>query len=380
MQVNQSLKNKFIQLYGEGEVVISSAPGRVNIIGDHTDYNEGFVLPAAINFNTRVLARKRNDNYINVVALDINNEQVSFELTNIESGEDGTWSNYVKGTLLVLKSAGFQFDGADLLISGDIPQGAGLSSSAAFEIAILKSFCELYKLDLTGIQAAQLGQKAENEFVGCQCGIMDQLISALGQERHAMLLDCRDLSYKYANIPENLAIMIIDSKVKRQLVDSEYNIRREQCEKVAKHFSKPSLREVSLQELEQNRSLLDDVLFRRAKHVITENQRTLAAYDALNDENLALMSKLMMQSHLSLKNDFEVSTSEIDKLVEIVATELGEKVGVRMTGGGFGGCVVAVLPKERAEVLAKKVLDKYLSETRITAQIHLCTAEQGAFF
>lgn len=354
-------------------------PGRVNLIGDHTDYNDGFVLPAAINFGTDIAATKRDDKRVRVLAVDCNNETVEFSLDDISFDKDKMWVNYIGGTLLALMKVYPNITGADLVVTGNVPQGAGLSSSASFEIAILKTFATLNVIELDGIQAALMGQQAENNFVGCNCGIMDQLISALGQENNAMLLDCRSLTFQHAPIPENMALLIVNSNVKRGLVDSEYNTRREQCETVARYFNKKALRDVTLEQLLAAENELDGELVKRAKHVITENTRTESALTALQNNDMAKMSGLMAQSHLSLKDDFEISTPQINYLVDVIATELGSKGGVRMTGGGFGGCVIALTPKNLVESIKQKIAATYQQRTGLKEEIYLCIATSGAF-
>jgi galactokinase len=365
--------------FGTKPALITHGPGRVNLIGDHTDYNDGFVLPAAINFGTDIAATKRDDNLVRVLAVDCNNETVEFSLDDINFDENKMWANYIGGTLLALMKAYPSITGADLVITGNVPQGAGLSSSASFEIAILKTFADLNSIELNGIQAALMGQQAENNFVGCNCGIMDQLISALGKQNNAMLLDCRSLTFQHAPIPENMALLIINSNVKRGLVDSEYNTRRQQCETVASYFNKQALRDVTLEQLLAAENELDAALVKRAKHVITENTRTESALTALQNNDMAKMSDLMAQSHHSLKDDFEVSTPEIDYLVEIIAAELGSKGGVRMTGGGFGGCVIALTPKNLVAQIKQKIVATYQQHTGLKADMYLCVATDGAF-
>ena len=244
---NQVLSSKFEAQYGEAPALIAHAPGRVNIIGEHTDYNEGFVFPAAINFGTWVAATKRADNGIVVTAMDYENQQNQFSLSDINYDEEQGWANYVRGVVKVLKEAIPDFGGANLLVTGNVPQGAGLSSSASFEVAILKALSALYELPLDGVQAALLGQKAENTFVGCSCGIMDQLISAMGNEGNAMLLDCQSLAIEHSPLPDSHQIVIINSNVKRGLVESEYNLRREQCEQGASLLGVSSLREATIE-------------------------------------------------------------------------------------------------------------------------------------
>ena len=376
---NQTLSATFQQFYGESPALVAHAPGRVNLIGEHTDYNEGFVFPAAINFGTWVAAAKRIDDVINVTAMDYDNQQNEFALTDIQYDENQGWANYVRGVVKVLKEAMPDFSGANLLVTGNVPQGAGLSSSASFEIAILKAISALYALPLDGVKAALLGQKAENTFVGCSCGIMDQLISAMGNEGQAMLLDCQSLAIQHSPLPDSHQIVIINSNVKRGLVDSEYNLRREQCEEGAAILGVSSLREANMTMLEEAKSRMSDVVYRRAKHIITENQRTLEASEALKMGDIQTVSTAMAQSHVSMRDDFEITVRPIDYLVEIIDEVLGNTGGVRMTGGGFGGCVVALAPTDKVDAVKQVVADKYFDETGYQADIYVCTATQGAF-
>lgn len=376
---NQTLSATFQQFYGESPALVAHAPGRVNLIGEHTDYNEGFVFPAAINFGTWVAAAKRSDDVINVTAMDYDNQQNEFALTDIQYDENQGWANYVRGVVKVLKEAMPDFSGANLLVTGNVPQGAGLSSSASFEIAILKAISALYALPLDGVKAALLGQKAENTFVGCSCGIMDQLISAMGNEGQAMLLDCQSLDIQHSPLPDSHQIVIINSNVKRGLVDSEYNLRREQCEEGAAILGVSSLREANMTMLEEAKSRMSDVVYRRAKHIITENQRTLEASEALKVGDIQTVSTAMAQSHVSMRDDFEITVRPIDYLVEIIDEVLGNTGGVRMTGGGFGGCVVALAPTDKVDAVKQVVADKYFDETGYQADIYVCTATQGAF-
>lgn len=373
------IEQLFLSKFNYENSVVCHAPGRVNIIGDHTDYNDGFVLPAAINYGTTIAASKRDDNIIRVYAHDCGEKIDQFDLTDIEFEPQLMWSNYVRGTLKVLLEHGVRIGGADIAVTGNVPQGAGLSSSASFEVAILKTFSALYQLELNGIVAAQLGQQAENDFVGCNCGIMDQLISAMGKGQHAMMLDCRDLSFEDAPIPQGLSLFIVNSNVKRGLVDSEYNLRRQQCEQVAKHFGVAALRDVTLAQLQGAQADIDDVLFKRARHVISENMRVKAALNALKSSDIETLSGLMKASHNSLRDDFEVTTKELDGLVRIIDNELGLKGGVRMTGGGFGGCVVALVPTSMIEQLTTTVVREYPQQYGLKPSIYLCQASPGAF-
>ena len=376
---NQVLSSTFEAHYGAEPTLIAHAPGRVNIIGEHTDYNEGFVFPAAINFGTWVAATKRADNDIVVTAMDYENQQNQFSLSDINYDEEQGWANYVRGVVKVLKEAMPDFGGANLLVTGNVPQGAGLSSSASFEVAILKALSALYELPLDGVQAALLGQKAENTFVGCSCGIMDQLISAMGNEGMAMLLDCQSLAIEHSPLPDSHQIVIINSNVKRGLVDSEYNLRRQQCEQGASLLGVSSLREATMEMLEGAKAHMPEVVYRRAKHIVTENARTLAASQALKAGDIETVSEAMAQSHVSMRDDFEITVRPIDYLVEIIGEVLGKSGGVRMTGGGFGGCVVALVPTDKVEAVKQVVADKYSDETGYSADIYVCTATQGAF-
>ncbi|NQZ89565.1 MAG: galactokinase [Colwellia sp.] len=369
----------FEQQFEHSAELVCHAPARVNLIGDHTDYNDGFVLPAAINYGTTIAASAREDNLVKVYAHDCAEETNEFSLNEITFDEEMMWSNYVKGTLQALMNKHPEIKGANLVVTGNVPQGAGLSSSASFEIAILKAFTQLYQLDLNGINAALIGQQAENDFVGCNCGIMDQLISAMGQQGHAMLLDCKDLSFEDAPIPDNLTLFIVNSNVKRGLVESAYNLRRQQCEDVASHFGVSALRDVTLEQLNSAQDKIDPVLFKRARHVITENLRVVTTLKALKNNDMATISVAMKESHASLRDDFEVTTKEMDGLVDIIDSVLGTNGGVRMTGGGFGGCVVALVPTVMVEQIKDVVDNRYEKEFNLTPSVYLCRATQGAF-
>lgn len=376
-------ENRLIQLFEQQfkstPTHFFHAPGRVNLIGDHTDYNDGFVLPAAINFGTSIAAAVRDDKQVRVYAHDCERQISQFSLDDIQFDADMMWSNYVRGTLKILLASYPQINGANLVVCGNVPQGAGLSSSASFEMAIVKAFAGLYQLDIDGVKAALVGQKAENTFVGCNCGIMDQLISAMGKQDHAMLLDCRDLSFEDAPLPSQMSLLIVNSNVKRGLVDSEYNLRRQQCEQVAEHFKQSALRDITFAQLQSARNELTEVQYRRARHVITENERTIGALNALKNSDIAALSELMKASHQSLRDDFEVTTKEMDGLVEIIEQVIGNQGGVRMTGGGFGGCVVALVASTMVSQVEQAISDNYYKRFGLQADIYICTAAQGAF-
>jgi galactokinase len=375
----QNVKEAFQQVLGYEASDVIQAPGRVNLIGEHTDYNDGFVLPCAINYQTVVAASKRDDQRVRVVSVDYGNDVDEFDLTqDITFQPDRMWANYIRGVVKCLLARGYQFRGADICVSGNVPQGAGLSSSAALEVVIGQTFKTLFNLDISQAEIALNGQQAENEFVGCNCGIMDQMISAQGRKNHAMLLDCRSLETQAVSMPEDMAVVIINSNKKRGLVDSEYNTRRQQCEQAARVFGVKALRDVTIEQFEQRVDELDDVVAKRARHVITENDRTVEAANALRANDMKRMGQLMAESHASMRDDFEITVKEVDALVDIVKQVIGEQGGVRMTGGGFGGCIVALVPPELVDDVKAAVEAKYQLETGLKASIYVCQAKDGA--
>ena len=380
MKLKEITRNLFKQKFGTAPTYFFRAPGRVNLIGEHTDYNDGFVLPCAIDYQTVIAAQPRDDDYVSVVAADFGGQVSQFDLNQpIELDLNAPWSNYVRGVVWALRQQGHQLEGANLVVAGNVPQGAGLSSSAALEVAIGTAFSNLSGLSLDGKAIALIGQQAENEFVGVNCGIMDQFISALGQKEHALMLDCRSLDYQVVPVPADIAVIIVNSNVKRGLVDSEYNIRRQQCETAAAHFEVAALRDVSLKQIKQATEL-DEVVVRRAKHVITENIRVEAARAALGDGDLSRMGWLMSQSHASMRDDFEITVPPIDLLVKIIAKVIGPygEGGTRMTGGGFGGCVVALVPHEMVDEIKQAVKTHYPAQSGLDASIYVCQATDGA--
>lgn len=369
----------FTAIFGYKPDTVVEAPGRVNLIGEHTDYNDGFVLPCAIDYQTVISCHKRSDNLIRVIAVDYNNEQDQFLLdSEIEKHPNYQWANYVRGVIKHIIKYTKNISGVDFAISGNVPQGAGLSSSASLEVAIGKMFQVIFDLPLDGKQIALIGQEAENQFVGCNCGIMDQLISSLGQAQHALLIDCRSLEVSPVSIPEDLAVVIINSNIKRGLVDSEYNTRRKQCETAAKALGVKALRDASLVDLLQIQASLDPIVYKRAHHVITENERTLKAAHALANEDYPLLSKLMAESHNSMRDDFQITVPAIDYLVNIVQGVIGNQGGVRMTGGGFGGCVVALVPKDKVGDVKDAVSQNYHKKFAIKEDFYICQPSEGA--
>ncbi|MFS1863296.1 galactokinase [Vibrio lentus] len=375
----QNVKASFEQVLGYRATHIVQAPGRVNLIGEHTDYNDGFVLPCAINYQTVVAAAKRDDNIVRVVSVDYDNAVDEFDLTQeITFQQDKMWANYIRGVVKCLKGRGFEFTGADISVTGNVPQGAGLSSSAALEVVIGQTFKVLYNLEISQAEVALNGQQAENEFVGCNCGIMDQMISAEGRANHAMLLDCRSLETQAVSMPEDMAVVIINSNKKRGLVDSEYNTRREQCEEAARIFGVPALRDVTIEQFNAKVSELDEMVAKRARHVITENDRTVEAAQALRTYDMKRMGELMAESHASMRDDFEITVKEVDTLVDMVKDVIGDQGGVRMTGGGFGGCIVALVPPALVDEIKTTVEEKYQAATGLKESIYVCQAKDGA--
>ncbi|MEN4873772.1 galactokinase [Kosakonia cowanii] len=369
----------FAETFGYPATHTIQAPGRVNLIGEHTDYNDGFVLPCAIDYQTVISCKARDDRTVRVIAADYDNQRDEFSLdAPIVAHDSQQWSNYVRGVVKHLQQRDASFGGADLVISGNVPQGAGLSSSASLEVAVGTVFQQLYHLPLDGAQIALNGQEAENQFVGCNCGIMDQLISALGKKGSALLIDCRSLGTKAVSMPEGVAIVIINSNFKRTLVGSEYNTRRQQCETGARFFQQKALRDVSLDQFNAVANELDPLVAKRVRHVLTENARTVEAAAALEKGDLQRMGELMAESHASMRDDFEITVPQIDTLVEIVKATIGDKGGVRMTGGGFGGCVVALVPEALVPEVKQAVESQYEAKTGIKETFYVCKPSQGA--
>lgn len=375
----KTLDTVFSNSFGYAASRHFQAPGRVNLIGEHTDYNDGFVLPCAIDYQTLVAVSPREDQMVRVVALDYENQQDEFSLTSdILPHNSQLWSNYVRGVIKHLQLQGMTIGGADLAITGNVPQGAGLSSSASLEVVIGETFRQLYQLPMNNSDVALNGQAAENQFVGCNCGIMDQMVSACGAEHHALLLDCRSLETQLISMPETLSVMIINSNVKRGLVDSEYNTRRLQCEEAARILDLKALRDISLTDLQNQKDKLPELVYRRAHHVVSDSERTVLAADALRNNDITTLSRLMAESHVSMRDDFEITVEPIDFIVKILSSYLGENGGVRMTGGGFGGCIVALMPHTLVEGAKQLLAQKYQATTGIKEDIYICKASNGA--
>ncbi|MBA3896645.1 MAG: galactokinase [Sphingomonadaceae bacterium] len=327
----------FANHFGGVPTFVAWAPGRVNLIGEHTDYNDGFALPAAVAEETRIAIRPRANNIVNAVALDFDATD-SFALDAI--AKTGGWADYLRGVIIELCRKGYRIGGADIAIAGNIPKGTGLSSSASLEIAVIRGFLALDNLPFDPVAAALVGQAAENDFVGMRCGNLDQLAVAGAQPGAAVLIDCRRLSLSQIPLPPDCAIVIVQSGVERGLVDGAYNDRRAQCEEAARILGVAALRDATMTMLEA--ADMPDIVFRRARHVITENARTLAAAGALRVADYATLGWLMAESHASMRDDFEITVPLTDALADFMNAALAVRGGARQTGGGFGGAVVAL--------------------------------------
>ncbi len=375
------LRRAFQGLYRR-EPRLFRAPGRVNLIGEHTDYNDGFVLPMALERETVVAAAPRADRRVRVHALDLD-EQAEFDLDQPGAQRRGTWLDYVEGVAQALIRRGVQLTGCDLALRSDVPAGAGLSSSAALEVSTGLALVSLAGAPVDRVQLALAGQEAEHVYVGANVGIMDQFIAALGQAGHALLIDCRALTT--TPIPVDTArtlVVICDTRVKHDLAASEYNERRAECEQgveILRRAALPSisaLRDVSVAEFERYQELLPEIVRRRCRHVVTENARTLAAAAALKADELAQMGQLMYASHESLRRDYEVSCAELDALVEIAASRTDITLGARMTGGGFGGCTVNLVRRAALAEFSEVVTGEYAR--RVGHEPHIYVSEAGA--
>ena len=374
-----SLTAQFWAHFGAPATHLAHAPGRVNLIGEHTDYNGGFVLPCAIDFATVVALRARKDSMVKVLAVNANFAADGFDLNEpITRNPSQPWADYVRGVVGVMQQAGLPLRGMDLAIVGNIPQGTGLSSSASLEVAVIAGVCGLHQISTGPEQWAHWAQQSENHFVGTRCGIMDMWISATAQAECASLLDCRSLEHQVAHVPEGLQLAIINAQVERGLVGSEYNLRRQQCEQAAQHFGQRSLRDVALADLLAAETDMSPLAFKRARHILTENARTLAMAQALKADDVPAISRLMAASHASMRDDFEITVPAIDHIVTLVSDIAGERGGVRMTGGGFGGCVVALLPHALVAPCQAALAENYRAPNGKSAEIYLPAIVAGA--
>ena len=377
--LRERVLREFERRGGASATLVARAPGRVNLIGDHTDYNDGFVLPMAIDRAVWIALRRRDDARISAHSLDFDND-VAFDASDVQHGERG-WGEYVRGVAWALgekaRREGTSLNGWEGVVAGDVPLGAGLSSSAALELATARALAAVSGLAWHPAEMARLAQRAENEWVGVNCGIMDQLISAAGVAGHALLIDCRSLDTRAVPLPNDVAVVVLDTATRRGLVDSEYNERRARCEGAAAQFGVRALRDVDERLFAERGTTLDEVTRRRARHVVSENARVLAAAEALGAGNARRVGELMTESHRSLRDDFQVSRPELDAMVEIALAQDG-CYGARMTGAGFGGCAVALVARDAAERFAGVVAGRYEREVGLTPAVYVCEAEGGA--
>jgi galactokinase len=351
------------------------APGRVNLIGEHTDYNGGFVLPMAINRAMHMAIRYRQDFKVNLLSADFEHT-AGFDLRDFQYRKPH-WIEYIKGVADGLRRRELPLQGFDGAMLGDVPRGSGLSSSAALELATAKAFSEVSNFPWDPVDMAVVGQEAENKWVGVNCGIMDQMISSCAQAGHAYLLDCRSLEGEHVPLPEGVKVVILDTATRRGLVDSAYNERRSQCEAAAKHFGCELLRDVTPEQFEAGAEALDAVTRKRARHVVTEDQRTLEAAEAMKAGDSVRLGALMDASHQSLRDDFEVSNEALNTMVEIARSQSG-CLGARMTGAGFGGCAVALVESTAVEAFVPAVVEAYQSRMDLEPAVYVTEATQGA--
>lgn len=384
----QELIAKFEEVYGAGgDIQVFFAPGRVNLIGEHTDYNGGHVFPCALTIGTYGVVRKREDDQLNFFSLNFAQFGiVHSSLSDLNPYKEANWTNYPKGVMWALQKRGYKFEtGFDYMIYGNIPNGSGLSSSASLEVLTGLMLREVYGLEnLDMIEIAKVGQDAENNYCGCSCGIMDQFASAMGKKDHAIFLDTADLSFEYAPIAlENAKIVITNSKVKHSLVDGQYNKRRSQCEEALKDLQTvvdiKALGDLTEEEYEAHKDAIKDPICQnRAKHAVYENQRAIKAVAALKEGNVELFGKLMNASHVSLRDDYEVSCEEIDILVDL-AWAIPGVIGSRITGGGFGGCTVSIVENDAVEAFQEIIGPKYEEKVGHKAEFYVVDIGDGAY-
>jgi len=347
LSLAEETQKRFSETFiGQPEITVF-APGRVNLIGEHTDYNEGYVLPMAVDRGVAISGRKRTDSTISLYSVDFQQKD-EFHLDSIRHDISRPWANYFKGVAHFLRKNGITLGGCEAVVKGDLPQGGGLSSSAALEVASAVFLQKLFGVSLEDLDLVRLAQQAENEFVGVQCGIMDQFASYMGGKDHALFIDCRSLEHDWVPLGQDYKVVVFNTGVKRELASSDYNERRRQCQEGVKQLTKVlpsirSLRDVSLCDFEKNQGLLDPVVLKRCRHVISENQRVLDTVEALRNKNWPRIKVLFRESHESLRDDYEVSCHELDTLVDL-AQEHPLQTGSRMTGAGFGGCTIHLIP------------------------------------
>ncbi|MGB1249937.1 MAG: galactokinase [Candidatus Promineifilaceae bacterium] len=377
MSLQTTVVEKFVDVFGGQPTLVARAPGRVNLIGEHTDYNDGFVLPMAIDRAVWIALRPRDDGKVVLHSVDLN-DSGEFDLNEpLIKNEAHSWFEYVRGVAWALQKEGHQLCGWEGVMSGDVPIGSGLSSSAALQMAVSRAFASVSTLTWDNASMALMVQRVENKWMGVNTGIMDQMISASGEAGSALLIDCRSLETMLVPLPPATKVIVLDTAVRRGLVDSKYNERRSQCEEAADHLGKSALRDVSLEAFIKTAPELAPLTRKRARHVVTEDARTLQAVEAMRAGDAVTLGLLMNASHESLKNDFEVTVFELDKIVEIARAQAG-CFGARMTGAGFGGCAVALVAADSAETFTQTVAAQYEAATGLTPNIYVCVATQGA--
>ncbi|GLP95764.1 galactokinase [Paraferrimonas sedimenticola] len=373
----QAAKTLFKDTFGEAPSALFQAPGRVNLIGGHTDYNEGLVLPAAINFHTVIAVSPAEDDCIHAVSARFNDKLQSWPIgTDDSSCSD--WFHYLTGVCRSFSQSGLTFKGMKIAIASNVPINTGLASSAALEIAFAMALNELNQLSLSPLALAQLAQRGEYQYVGFECGLMDHVTSACAQDGHALLIDCMDMDPEPVAIPDNLSLMIIKPNQALKRSSAEYSQRRQQCQQAAEYFGLASLRELLLEELEAAKGDMPVVLYKRALHVLKENDRVYQASKALNRGQLAKFSQIMAESHASMRDLFELSVPEIDVLVETMQQALGEHGGVRITGGGVGGCVVALVDHDYTDAVFDAIETQFSPITGVDVTTYLCHPSAGA--
>jgi galactokinase len=351
----------------DGDVVVGTAPGRVNLIGEHTDYNGGFVLPTTIPQRTRVELTRRPDHCARIWSAGHSQDDHFREYTLGHEAKTGDWLDYVQGVTRALRDHGCEVAGFEARIFSAVPEGSGLSSSAALEVSLLRALCDAFSLPIDGVQIAQLGQRAENDFVGAHVGIMDQMAASLADDSSALFLDTRSLEFRRVPLPRDADLLVIHSGISHSNVSGEYNRRRAECEEACRLLGVEQLRECSIDDLDRV-ARLPKPLNHRARHVVTENARVLDAVQALERDDIQELGRLFKASHESMRNDYEVTVAEIDALVELAADE-DEVFGARMTGGGFGGSIVALTTPGEAERAGQRVVERYASRTGQTGRI-----------
>ncbi|MCM1087352.1 MAG: galactokinase [Muribaculaceae bacterium] len=383
--MKEKVLQKFEELFGDKEDVrVYFAPGRVNMIGEHTDYNGGHVFPCALTIGTYAAARKREDDKLRFYSMNFERlGVVESSIVGLKPEKEADWTNYPKGVMWAFEKRGFKMPcGLDIVLYGNIPNGSGLSSSASLEVLTGYLLRDLFGFDVTNVDLALIGQYSENQFNGMNCGIMDQFASAMGKKDHAIFLDTADLSYEYAPLVlDGAKIIVTNSNVKHKLVDSEYNVRRSECEKALEELQTvvdiKGLGDLSQEQFETHKSAIkDEVRVRRAKHAVYENQRTIRAVEALKNNDVKLFGELMNASHVSLRDDYQVSCEEIDVLVD-EAWKIPGVIGSRITGGGFGGCTVSIVKEEAVTEFQEKVGAAYQEKTGKKADFYVVEIGDG---